>query len=231
MGGKKKKRKETKKRSRSKRTAFYPWIPSRSVLSKERGKKPWLSSTLGRNDTSVWPSLAHQALQNNRGRKKDFFLLLAEGRGRARLRQAGFIVSHNGSWWLQHILRRSEWDVCFFSQQRTQLLARAVISTPPPKKKRKRDRGRESAGDSQDSERKGLETKRGDNQLKLRVCKIAGSKSCESRRVGDKTVKNKETAAVVWEREGETATWNYFPLRGRGGVRDTTEKLYEKLSN
>lgn len=35
-----------KERSRKRRAAFYPWIPSQSALSKEMGKKPWLLSTL-----------------------------------------------------------------------------------------------------------------------------------------------------------------------------------------
>lgn len=143
---------------------------------------------LGRNDTLVWPSWAHQTITNNRGRKKN--LLPTEGHEHVRLWQTGS-GSHtmdpddsSTSWVV--------WDWLFaFSVSRD-----SGQWTVTAHQKRKGER----VGDGHDSAR------RQDNETqtqllhKLKVCKIAvpnlRDKVCQGKKMS-----NKETAAAVWERE------------------------------
>lgn len=136
---------EGKERKRSRKTSgFLPLNAKLECSVRRKGeKKPWLLSTLGRNDTSVWPSLAHQTLQTTKGRKR--FLLLAEPAA-----CEAVTGSHNGSWWLQHIPRRSGRTVCFFSPKKRPLIIKPdYYLTPKEKRQREWETAMITSGEKQ----------------------------------------------------------------------------------
>lgn len=79
-----------KERKRSRReNGFLPLNTKSQVLcQKKKAKKPWLLCTLGRNDTSLWPSLDHQAFTNTA------FVLQADGQGACWVTRAGQGLQH-----------------------------------------------------------------------------------------------------------------------------------------
>lgn len=142
-------------------------MPQHSV--KRKGKKPWLLNTSGRNNTSAWPSLAHQASQTTEV-EKDFY------REQRAMGMFGYDRLVHG--FTQWILMTPAYPQAF-GTDRLLFQSAETPYQPGVLSGTKGERTREE-GDGRDSEQRVKMNRRQPSQTqlthKLRVCKIVVSR-------------------------------------------------------